>query len=200
MLESNNNAFNGILARKENLKLTKELLSKVLNLNIQELKFENIVKLDNISDYKFDISKFTATVEKNCKIGDINIYAKIIRYDKIKESIFCYWSLIYQEQFKNKSDVEIENITKKVSIEELELEEEHKKSVFLEIKNNNFGILKYGTEIHFLEFKDYIWCFIIGGLICVIAQILIDKTKITSARILVLFVTVGAILRRTWTI
>ena len=33
-----------------------------------------------------------------------------------------------------------------------------------------------------------------GGLICVIAQILIDKTKITSARILVLFVTVGAIL------
>lgn len=37
-----------------------------------------------------------------------------------------------------------------------------------------------------------------GGLICVIAQILIDKTKITSARILVLFVTVGAILRWSW--
>ncbi len=37
-------------------------------------------------------------------------------------------------------------------------------------------------------------CFIVGGLICVIAQILIDKTKLTSARILVLFVTVGAIL------
>ena len=37
-------------------------------------------------------------------------------------------------------------------------------------------------------------CFIVGGLICVIGQILIDKTKLTSARILVLFVTVGAIL------
>ena len=49
-----------------------------------------------------------------------------------------------------------------------------------------------------LEFKDYFWCFIVGGLFCVIAQILIDKTKITSARILVLFVTVGAILRWTW--
>ena len=33
-------------------------------------------------------------------------------------------------------------------------------------------------------------CFIVGGLICVIGQILIDKTKLTSARILVLFVTV----------
>ena len=37
-------------------------------------------------------------------------------------------------------------------------------------------------------------CFIIGGIICIIGQILIDKTKMTSARILVLFVTVGAIL------
>lgn len=36
--------------------------------------------------------------------------------------------------------------------------------------------------------------FIIGGLICVFAQILIDKTKLTSARILVLYVTLGCIL------
>ena len=37
-------------------------------------------------------------------------------------------------------------------------------------------------------------CFIVGGLICVIGQILIDKTKLTPARILVIFVTAGAIL------
>lgn len=37
--------------------------------------------------------------------------------------------------------------------------------------------------------------FIVGGLICVIGQILIDKTKLTPARILVIFVTSGAILR-----
>ena len=45
-----------------------------------------------------------------------------------------------------------------------------------------------------LNIMDYVWCFIVGGIICVIGQILIDKTKITSARILVLFVTVGAVL------
>ncbi len=33
-----------------------------------------------------------------------------------------------------------------------------------------------------------------GGLICMLGQILIIKTNITSARILVLFVTIGAIL------
>ena len=45
-----------------------------------------------------------------------------------------------------------------------------------------------------MDIQKYIWCFIIGGIICSIGQILIDKTKLTSARILVLFVTAGAIL------
>ena len=39
---------------------------------------------------------------------------------------------------------------------------------------------------------DYIKAFIVGGIICVIGQILIDKTKLTPARILVMFVCVGA--------
>ncbi|MCI1930453.1 MAG: stage V sporulation protein AE [Clostridia bacterium] len=41
---------------------------------------------------------------------------------------------------------------------------------------------------------DYVKAFVTGGAICVIGQILIDKTKLTSARILVLFVVVGCIL------
>lgn len=41
---------------------------------------------------------------------------------------------------------------------------------------------------------NYIWAFVIGGALCVIAQILIDKTKLTPARILVAYVTVGVFL------
>uniref|UniRef100_UPI0037DCD188 stage V sporulation protein AE n=1 Tax=Methanobrevibacter smithii TaxID=2173 RepID=UPI0037DCD188 len=37
-------------------------------------------------------------------------------------------------------------------------------------------------------------CFVTGGILCVIGQILIDKTKLTPAKILVIFVTAGAIL------
>lgn len=40
----------------------------------------------------------------------------------------------------------------------------------------------------------YLWAFIVGGLICVIGQILIDKTKLTPARIMVGFVCTGVIL------
>lgn len=43
-------------------------------------------------------------------------------------------------------------------------------------------------------FLTYLKVFITGGIICTIGQILIDKTKLTPARILVLFVTLGVIL------
>ena len=39
-----------------------------------------------------------------------------------------------------------------------------------------------------------LWSFLVGGVLCVIAQILIDKTKLTPARILVGFVVAGVIL------
>ena len=41
---------------------------------------------------------------------------------------------------------------------------------------------------------NYIWAFVVGGLFCVIAQILIDKTSLTPARILVGYVVAGVIL------
>ena len=41
---------------------------------------------------------------------------------------------------------------------------------------------------------DYFWAFVIGGLICVVAQILLDKTKLTPARILVIYVVAGVVL------
>ena len=45
-----------------------------------------------------------------------------------------------------------------------------------------------------MDILEYLRAFITGGTICVIGQILIDKTKLTSARILVLFVVSGCIL------
>lgn len=41
---------------------------------------------------------------------------------------------------------------------------------------------------------EYVWAFVVGGAICVVGQLLIDYTKLTPARILVLFVTLGVVL------
>ena len=42
---------------------------------------------------------------------------------------------------------------------------------------------------------NYLKAFLVGGAICVIGQILIDKTKLTPARILVSFVVAGVVLQ-----
>ena len=41
---------------------------------------------------------------------------------------------------------------------------------------------------------QYIWTFLIGGALCAVAQLLIDKCKLTPARILVLYVSAGTFL------
>ena len=41
---------------------------------------------------------------------------------------------------------------------------------------------------------DYIKAFLVGGVLCLIGQLLIDKTKLTPARILVSYVVIGVIL------
>ena len=48
--------------------------------------------------------------------------------------------------------------------------------------------------IQSLDWMGLLKAFVVGGIICIIGQILIDKTKLTPARILVAFVTIGAIL------
>ena len=41
---------------------------------------------------------------------------------------------------------------------------------------------------------NFVWAFLVGGLICVVGQLLIDLTKLTPARILVLYVVAGVVL------
>ena len=41
---------------------------------------------------------------------------------------------------------------------------------------------------------DYVKAFLVGGILCLIGQILIDKTKLTPARILVSYVVCGVLL------
>lgn len=41
---------------------------------------------------------------------------------------------------------------------------------------------------------EFVKAFVVGGLLCVIAQLLVDYTSITNAKILVLYVTAGAVL------
>lgn len=84
---------------------------------------------------------------------EIEMYIRMVKRSKIKESIFCYWCTIYEEELVKTK--EIEPIINKVLISELN-KKKFQTNIFLEIENNNTQILETGTEINFLEIIDYI--------------------------------------------
>lgn len=80
----------------------------------------------------------------------------MIKKGKVKESIFCYWCSIYEEELQKTTEEERQEIIlNKVLITELNKKQYHQ-SVFLEIENNKKQILETGTEVNFLDIADYI--------------------------------------------
>ncbi|XOQ48008.1 MAG: stage V sporulation protein AE [Eubacteriales bacterium] len=55
-------------------------------------------------------------------------------------------------------------------------------------------VSKSGETRNEVKIVDYLWAFLVGGALCAVGQLLIDFTKLTPARILVTFVTLGVVL------
>ncbi|MBQ2835729.1 MAG: hypothetical protein IJE68_02705 [Clostridia bacterium] len=80
----------------------------------------------------------------------------MIKNTRIKESIFCYWCSIYEEEFLKSKELEnIDVFINKVLISELD-KSKYQKRIFLTIENNRTQILETGTEVNFIEIMDYI--------------------------------------------
>ena len=149
----NSNMLKSIFRDSNNSLMINDLVSSVLGLKVEKIEFDSIKKFDTISEYEFSL------VKAKCYLGmeeSVDIYFKIIKKDKIKESLFCYWCLLYEEKLKEtKEDFNMTTIINNVVISEVGMER-YKNSVFLEIKDNASGILENGTEIHFIDFIKYI--------------------------------------------
>lgn len=136
--------------------MTIDLLKDLTKLNIKDLEFEDFKNIGNSTGYDFLVIKLKVSIINNKKQNqEADLYIKMIRKDKIKESIFCYWSLLYEEKFKNFEESEFTSVINKVRITETE-NEKYKHSVLLEIKDNKWGILESGSTIHLVKFKNYL--------------------------------------------
>lgn len=149
----NSDMLKDIFRDSKNTLMINDLVSSVLGLKVETIEFESIKKFETISEYEFSL------VKTKCNLGMedcVDIYFKIIKNDKIKESLFCYWCLLYEEKLKEtKQNLNMSTIINNVIISEVGMER-YKNSVFLEIKDNASGILENGTEIHFIDFIKYI--------------------------------------------
>lgn len=140
----------------KNKEITIELFKNLTKLNILDLEFEDLKNMENSSGYDFSAIKLKAILSDNSNnFSETDLYIKMIRKDRIKESIFCYWNLLYDERFKNFEESEFTSVINKVRITETE-NEEYKHSVLLEIKENKWGVLEAGSTIHLVKLERYL--------------------------------------------
>lgn len=152
-IDSNN--FSALLrVILKNKQMTLSLLKDLTKLDIKDFEFEDLKNMENSSGYDFSIINIKAVIG-NQKSNSTDLYIKMIRKDKIKESIFCYWNLLYDANFKNYEESEFSSVINKVRITETE-SEDYKHSVLLEIKENKWEILEYGSTIHLVKLEKYL--------------------------------------------
>lgn len=120
-------------------------------MKIKEIKYDKNIELPSISEYEFELIKVKVVMETN---EEVEMYLKLIKNKRVKESIFCYWCTIYEEELLAKKK-EIECIVNKVAISDL-TKDKYQRRVFLTIEDNNTQILETGTEVNFIEISDYI--------------------------------------------
>lgn len=103
----------------------KELLNKILDINIEELKIDGIEKYNNILEYNFQLLKIDVILKNKTKM---QMFLKIIKKGRVKESIFCYSALLYKDFYK-KEDF-------KVKIQETE-SNNYKNKIILYLENES---------------------------------------------------------------
>jgi len=141
-----------LIESEDNAKI-KQIFQNLLQLQIKEIKYDRNVELNNISEYEFELVKVKAVLESD---EEVEMYLKMIKNTRIKESIFCYWCSIYEEEFLKSKELEnIDVFINKVLISELD-KSKYQKRIFLTIENNRTQILETGTEVNFIEIIDYI--------------------------------------------
>ena len=120
------------------------LFEGLLNKEIKDYNYISIETFNSIIEYDFSLAKvniiFASGEQKR-------IYIRMIKGGMIKESIFCYWSLLYEEY----SNYNRNEVPHKVSITE-KLIQENKKNIVLTIDKD----LNYCTEICLVEIKKFL--------------------------------------------
>ena len=138
--------------------MTIYLLKDLTKLDIQHFEFEDLKNMDDLSGYDFPVIKLKVIINDNYHINIKNekeIYIRMIRKDRIKESIFCYWSLLYNEKFKDYEESEFTSVINKVKITEID-NQDYKHTVLLEINDNKWEVLERGSTIQLVKFVKFL--------------------------------------------
>ena len=122
------------------------LLQEILKHSITDIEFEDIKEFNSITEYNFSILKVNILYKDGRKE---QIYLKMIKGGKIKESIFCYWSLLYEEFLYNNKNKDKDIVQKAIITQ---VTSDKSSSCILLTLNAK---LNYCAEINLIELKKY---------------------------------------------
>lgn len=123
------------------------ILESIKGKSIETIKMEEEKKFETIIEYDFKINK-VKIIYKDGK--EEEVFLKIIKSGKIKESIFCYWSILYEEYLKENTENNDKNIVQKAIITQV-TSDETSSSIILTINAK----LDYCVGIDLIELKKY---------------------------------------------
>lgn len=69
-----------------------KLLNYILKIDLENIEFIGIERYENISEYNFYLFKLKGILKDSIKI---EIYLKFIKKGEVRESVYCYYSLLY---------------------------------------------------------------------------------------------------------
>ena len=137
-----------ILKDSDNKFIITTLLRSLVDESIKSFEYVGTKKFNTIIEYDFSLIELKIMLKNN---DQNTLYLKMIKGGKIKETIFCYWSLLYEEYLNNNKLYEKGLNPEKVIINENSTEE-NKKNITLMINKN----INYSTEIALVQLKRYI--------------------------------------------
>ena len=123
-----------------------EMLEDILKRQIEKVEFENIEEFNSITEYNFSILKANVFYKNGNKE---KLYLKMIKGGKIKESIFCYWSLLYEEYLREKQSRKGESVQKAIITQVTS--DDSSCCIVLTLNSE----LNYYSEINLIELKKF---------------------------------------------
>ncbi len=123
-------------------------LNELTGLNLKDIAFEKIEKLQGIAEYDFYLINLIGLTDNGLKE---KIFIKTIKKGKIKESLFCICDLAYEKYFNNNYSKEKLNKQKKISILEENENIKHINKVSVKLFEDNFNKEKANLKIYFVE-------------------------------------------------
>ena len=125
-----------------------KFINKVTDLELKDIIFSGIERFKSIVEYDFYIINLVGIIGKN---KTKNMFIKIIKKGKIKESLFCICDLAYEKYFNvYKAPKEKVIKSKKITIFEDE-STKHFNKVVVNLVEPNLNKKKLNIEIYFIE-------------------------------------------------